>query len=96
MTCIAAIGIDDEQNIATHLSDRLHPNFAVVATDILLLQRGPQEHSRRVIEAEPSFAQRTLALRFVPLKEHSLARIRFKRTSVKRVRAFTKSACIET
>src|SRR6516165_4790649 len=69
MTCIAAIGIDDEQNIATHLSDSLHPNFAVVATDILFLQSGPQEDSRRVVEAEPSFAQRTLTLRFVPLKE---------------------------
>jgi len=40
MACIAAISIDDEQNIAVDLPDGLHPHFTVVATIVLSLQGG--------------------------------------------------------
>jgi hypothetical protein len=61
-----AIGVDDEQNILASLSDGLHPDFALVSTVVLFLQRGIQEHARRVVEAKSSFAQVAPALGLVP------------------------------
>ena len=57
-----AIGVDDEQNILANLSDGLHPDFAVVSTVVLFLQRWIQENARRVVEAKSSFAQVAPAL----------------------------------
>jgi hypothetical protein len=77
-----AIGVNDEQNILANLSDGLHPDFAVVSTVVLFLQRGVQENARRVVEAKSSFSQVAPALGLVPLKKHGLRDIRFKRTLV--------------
>ena len=75
-----AIGVDDEQNILANLSNGLHPDFAVVSTVVLFLQRGIQENARRVVEAKSSFAQVAPGLGLV---SKSMARdIRFKRTLV--------------
>jgi hypothetical protein len=82
MTLVAAIGIDDEQNIATP-----HPNFAVVATRILFLQSGPKEDSRR--NRSRTLVRSAHAGSSLPSHSKSIVwlGIRFKRTSVKRVRA---------
>jgi hypothetical protein len=70
MACVTAIGVDDEQNILTDLSDRLHPDFAVVSTFVLFLKRGTQENAHCIVEAESSLTQGASALGFVPLKEY--------------------------
>src|SRR5436190_24153803 len=83
MACIAAIGIDDEQNIVANLPDGLYPDLTVIATVISLLDRGTQEYARSIIEIETALAQRASAFGLVPLEEgHRRLLIRFKRTSV--------------
>lgn len=74
MACIAAIGVDDEENIRAGLADRLHPNFAVISTLISVLESGTQKDTRSVIEVETTLAQRALALGLVPPEEHCWAK----------------------
>ena len=71
MTCVTTIGVDGKENIVADPTDRLHPDFAVVSTGILLLQCGSEKDARRVIETETSFTQIAPALGLIPLKEHA-------------------------
>jgi hypothetical protein len=57
VACITAIGVNDKKNIVVDLPDRLHPNFAVVSTIVLLLQRGAQEDARGIFEPKTRSAK---------------------------------------
>src|SRR5438067_51006 len=68
---LAAVGIDDEENIVASLTNRLDPDFAVVSTGILLFQCEFKKDARGVIETKTSLPQSAPALGLVPLKEHA-------------------------
>jgi hypothetical protein len=71
MASVTAISVDKEENIIANLTNRLHPEFSVVSTVVLFLQRGTQEDAHGVIETETSLAQGAPALGLVPLEEHA-------------------------
>lgn len=73
MAYVAAVGVNDEKDVLADLSNRLHSDFAVISTIILLLQRRAEEDACSVIEVESAFAQSAAALGRVPLKEHERA-----------------------
>lgn len=68
MANVAAIRVDNKENVVAGLPDRLHPDLAVVSAGILLLQHGPQEDECCIIEPKTSLAQSTPAVDVIPLK----------------------------
>lgn len=63
MALIIAIRVDDKQDIVAGPTNRLHPDFAVVAAVIPL--------AGRVVETEPSLPPGAKALGLVPFKDHN-------------------------
>ena len=68
MANIAAICINDEQDVAASAADHLDATFAIVPAIIRSFERYTHKNARGVVKPKPSLAKRAMALRIVPFE----------------------------
>ena len=70
MAGIAAIRVDDEQDVSCGATNRSYTDLAIIAAFVLSLERRTREDAGGVIEAKPPLTKGTSALSLIPFENH--------------------------
>src|SRR5665811_1294125 len=70
MAGIAAIRVDDEQDVSCGATNRLSTDLAIIAAFVLSLERPTREHAGGVIEAKSPLTKGAPALSLIPFEDH--------------------------